>query len=221
MPPVDANMIWAAVAVFLTLLVLVGYLIGKSNFLFRLVAYLFIGVTAGYAVVVILYQLFLPRIIRPLLQGPLLLQILAAVPLVLGLLLLAKLSPRLAGLGNIPMAYLLGVGAAVLMGGALFGTLMGQVRASAAPFGSPNQFLEGAFTLVGTICTLAYFSYGARSKANQAPRRPVLVDLLGKVGQVFIAITLGAVFAGVFSASIVALVERLGFILSFIRDYLL
>jgi hypothetical protein len=39
-----------------------------------------------------------------------------------------------------------------------------------------------------------------------------VVELLARIGQIFIAITLGALFAGIFAASITALIERLDFI---------
>jgi hypothetical protein len=80
-----------------------------------------------------------------------------------------------------------------------------------------NQFmrlLEGGILLVGTIGTLIYFQFGARARGSQLPQRARIVDLLGSVGQVFIAITFGALFAGVFATALTALVNRV----SFLRD---
>jgi len=51
--------------------------------------------------------------------------------------------------------------------------------------------------LVGTITTLVYFHFGAKATAG-GPQRSKLVIWLGWIGQVFIAITLGVLFAGVF-----------------------
>jgi hypothetical protein len=47
-----------------------------------------------------------------------------------------------------------------------------------------------------------------------------LVTTLGWIGQVFIAITLGVLFAGVFAAAMTALIERLSFIWSFLAKLL-
>ena len=47
---------------------------------------------------------------------------------------------------------------------------------------------------------------------EQAPSRPLFVETLAQVGQLFLAVTLGSLFAGVFSAAITALIERLDFI---------
>jgi hypothetical protein len=66
---------------------------------------------------------------------------------------------------------------------------------------------------VGTVATLLYFQYGATKRADQPPTRPAAVELLAQVGRVFIAITLGALFAGVFSAALAALIERMDAIL--------
>jgi hypothetical protein len=124
------------------------------------------------------------------------------------------------------MALLVGVAAAVAIGGAVFGTLLGQVQGSIQDFNfaqpsatSPFlQVIEALLVLVGTVCTLAYFQFGARVKNEQPPSRPALVESLARVGSGFLAITLGALFAGVFSSTITALVERLDFIQKFISS---
>jgi hypothetical protein len=79
--------------------------------------------------------------------------------------------------------------------------------------------LAGGYVLVGAVSTLAYFQFTTRSKPGTpvvdeettAPRATPL-ELLAKIGQIFIGITLGAMFAGVYTAAISAMVERLIFI---------
>jgi hypothetical protein len=73
--------------------------------------------------------------------------------------------------------------------------------------------------LAGTLTTLVYFHYGARSTPD-GPQPGRLVKVLGLIGQVFIAITLGVLFAGVFAAAMTALIERLNFIWSFLAKLL-
>ncbi|HSV86097.1 MAG TPA: hypothetical protein VLH85_05950, partial [Levilinea sp.] len=114
MQPVD--LIWTVVGFVLTLMVF-SYLFG-DNPLFRLATYLFVGVSAGFSAVMVIYHVLMPRLLFPFLEGSFGLQAgLVIVPLVLGLLLVMKLSPRLTRAGEIPMAYLVGVGAAVIIGG--------------------------------------------------------------------------------------------------------
>ncbi|HEX9013119.1 MAG TPA: hypothetical protein VF813_06375, partial [Anaerolineaceae bacterium] len=150
------------------------------------------------------------------------------VPLALSLLLLTKLIPRLARVGNISMAFLVGVGAAAVIGGAVLGTLIPQGAAAAGQFnvraapGSPGfLLLDALVALVGTIATLFYFYYGTRplpgspagsgdtGESGEVSQRSRPVELAAQIGQVFLAITLGAVFAGVFSSALAALIERL------------
>jgi hypothetical protein len=73
--------------------------------------------------------------------------------------------------------------------------------------------------LIGTSTTLAYFHFGTRP-TPLGQQRSKLVSIMGWVGQIFIAITLGALFAGAFSAALVALIERANFIWTFLAKLL-
>jgi len=75
--------------------------------------------------------------------------------------------------------------------------------------------------LVGTVATLSYFHFGRKRKSTieeEMEKRPAILEGLSKVGQVFIGISLGAVFAGVFSSSLLALIDRILFIGQFITN---
>ena len=50
--------------------------------------------------------------------------------------------------------------------------------------------------------------------------RPFILESLSKVGQVFIGISLGALFAGVFSTALLALINRLIFMAQFVMGLL-
>ncbi|MRR28755.1 hypothetical protein EG834_00095 [bacterium] len=216
----SADLLWMFVSFILTLMVF-SYLFG-DNALFRFVSALFIGATTGYFFVILVFQVVLPRLVAPILNG----SVITLVPLLLSGLLILKLSPKLAKFGNISMAYLVGTGAAVAIGGALLGTLFGQIKGTLTAFdtlqnasGSSPIFLilEGMFMLVGTIATLVYFNFGARNTTHKGAQRGWLSAVFAWIGQFFIAITLGAVFAGVLTAAITALVERSDFILQSIN----
>lgn len=214
---------------FLTLVVLL-YLIVGDNALFRLVSYTFIGVASGYLTILIIFQVLLPRLAILLASAEPVLIAIGAVEIILGLMLLLKIWPRTSFLGSFPMAILVGIGAAVMIGGAIFGTLFGQIRGAVGMFDMRQEglplvrLLEGAFILVGTISTLAYFQFSVRSK-NTLPdqeakaRRSPTLEALAVIGQGFIGITLGAMFAGVYTAAITALIERVGFIFDFVLRF--
>jgi hypothetical protein len=219
-----ADLVTATISFLLTLMIL-SYLIG-DNPLFRLAVYIFVGVSAGFAAAVVWWQVLFPRLLLPLLTGSFFERLFSLVALLLGVLLMMKLSPRTAALGNPSIAFLVGVSAAVAVGGAVMGTIIPQTQASIDVFalpGSGDFWLEriifGSITLAGTIMTLAYFHFGAKSTPD-GPKRSKLVIVMSWIGQIFIAITLGVLFAGVFAASMTALIERLNFIWSFFAKIL-
>jgi hypothetical protein len=47
----------------------------------------------------------------------------------------------------------------------------------------------------------------------------MLVESLARIGQVFIGITLGALFAGVYASALTALMERIGFLFNVIANF--
>lgn len=206
---------------FLLTVMILSYLFGDNPF-FRVAVYLFVGVSAGYAAAIAWWQVLWPRLIDPLLNGSAGERIFALVALILGILLLMKISPRTARLGNPVMAYLVGVGAAVAVGGAVLGTIFPQTQASinvmdvsTAGEHLAERLIFGFFMLVGTVTTLAYFHFGAKSTPT-GPKRNKLVTILGWIGQFFVAITLGALLAGVLSAAMTALIERINSLSEFI-----
>lgn len=205
-------------------LMLFSYLIG-DNLLFRIATYLFVGVSAGYIGVIAWWQVLWPRLVQPLISGTMIEQALLALPMLGAVLILMKVSPRLTKLGSPAMAYLVGVSAAVAIGGALTGTLFPQMAATINAFDlqaamARNITLEavfnGAFILAGTVTSLAYFHFGAKAKSDGSVRRNGLVESLAWFGRIFIAITLGVIFAGVYAAALTALIERISSILNFI-----
>ena len=222
MPATD--LVWMLVSFVLTILVF-SFLLG-DNPIFRLVLAILVGTTAGYLAVVLIQQVISPKLLRLIMSGN---YILAAVPLILCFLLFMKLFPRFSRVGNISMAFLVGAGAAVVIGGAVFGTLVTQVSASISQFSSWDMlgkgdglidFFEAGLIFLGTIASLLYFQFTLRQKKDGTATQPVWFYSIRTVGKFFIVITLGAMFAGVFSASITALVQRLAYLWNSIRIFI-
>jgi hypothetical protein len=210
----------------LTLMVF-SYLLG-DNPLFRMAVYIFIGVSAGFVSAVIARQVIYPQLIRPLLLQQNLVAL--VIPLILSLLLLTKIFPRAGGAGSPVMAFLVGIGAAVAIAGAVSGTLIPQFIAVLDPFHLPKgisfqdfleQIGEGSVMFIGTVTSLAYFHFGVKAVSQGvAGKRNKAISIFALVGQVFIAITLGVLFAGAYAASVTALIERMYFIRNFIMSFL-
>jgi len=215
------ELISGAIGLILTLLIF-SYLIG-DNPLFRSAIYIFIGVSSGYAAVAVWHYVLLPKLFQPLASSTNPSQLVfLVIPLVLSVSLLAKLSPRIAWLGSFAMALLVGVGAATALSGAVVGTLIPQSRAAMNAFASPNFFdlIEGAVMLAGTVLTLIYFQFSAKRAADGSVKRNVIIEILAWGGRVFIAITFGVLFAGVYMAALTAMLERLSSVINFVKPLL-
>ena len=225
---IPPDLITAGISFIITLLIL-SYLFG-DNPLFRATVYIFVGVAAGYVAAVAWNEIILPLLLQPIFSGAVLvnpaLAASLAIPLLGSILLLFKISPRLSHLGQLPMAYLVGVGAAVTIGGALLGTLFPQITATFDNFNvslaverntnAAFMILNGAAILIGVVGTLAYFHFGASQKTDGSVRRNIVVSSLSWVGRVYIAVTFGVLFAGVYMAALTALIERMDSLRSFI-----
>jgi len=226
------NLLTGAISFLFTLLIF-SYVIG-DNPLFRGAAYIFVGVSSGYIAVVAVWQVIMPHLIYPLLSAAAARTLFnLEVILPLGLILLGGLMlilPRQAVLGRIPLAFIVGVGVAVTLIGALGGTLIPQVMstinaldmnaAAARGIGLIEAAVNGAIILAGTILTLVYFHFGARQKPDGSMRRLGLIEALAWGGRIFIGIALGTVFAGIYSAALTALIERISSLINFILGLL-
>ena len=215
--PID--LISGAIGFLLTVMVF-SYLIG-DNPLFRIAVYLFIGVASGYAAAVIVNNVLFTKFQSLPLNDPTQLAI-GLIPFLFAVTLLAKLSPRLSWLGTFAMAVLVGVGAATALGGALAGTLIPQAGAAMEAMNSRSllDLLQGGVMLAGTVATLAYFQFGAKRASDGTVKRNAILEALAWLGRIFIAVTLGVLFAGVFMAALTAMIERLSSLIHFVSSLL-
>ncbi len=226
--PGSSNLIAGTVSFLLTLMIF-SYLLG-DNPLFRVAVYVFVGVSAGYVAAVILYQVILADLLVPLFTASLIERLLLIIPLILSVLVMMKISRQLSWLGSPAMAYLVGTGAAVAVGGAVLGTLLPQtlaafnfpsfISAIADRTGAEAQRLAyGLVVALGTISTLIYFQFAAGVQQDGTVSRSRIVEIISWVGRIFIAITFGMLFAGLYAAAMTALIERLNFIINFFGSF--
>ena len=210
----------SAVIGFVLTVMVFSYLIG-DNPMFRIAVYLFIGVASGYAAAVVVQDVLFTKFQSLPLDNPVQLLI-GLIPFFFAATLLAKLSPRISWIGNFAMAVLVGVGAATAVGGALVGTLIPQAEAAMDAFNSRSIFglIEGAVMLTGTVVTLVYFQFGAKRAADGAVKRNAIFETLAWLGRIFIAVTFGVLFAGVYMAALTAMIERLSSIINLVKSLL-
>lgn len=190
------------IAFILTLLVF-SYLLG-DNILYRLAIYVFVGVAAAFTVVVtfesVLLPLFTPQ------AAPLL-----VTALILTGLLLAKPIAGLAPVTNLALAFLIAVGAAVAIVGAVTGTLIPLALST----GQLNQgtLLEGLLVFIGVVATLLYFQTTARRRADGFVQRGPINRVIAGLGELVILVTLGALYGGAILTSLTILTGRIAYLL--------
>ena len=185
---IQPNLITGFLSFLFTLLIL-SYLVG-DNPGFRVAVHIFTGISAGYIVVVAFHSIV--NMFQPLVSGSNLDRILLVFPLILSLLLLGKTTDRFEWMGRPVVAFMVGVGSAAAIGGAVLGTLFPQIVAVSSMFdlrqttnfadtaGNPAllpglfHLITAGFILVGTIVTLIYFQFTVFGKDKLSP------DLLPK-----------------------------------------
>jgi hypothetical protein len=198
-------------------IIIFSYLFG-DNVLFRLAIHIFIGVSSAIVVIVVFYNVIIPQMILPVIGGIRNEQYIFLFPLFLSVLVVLKAFPKVSFLGDPVIAFLVGIGAATAVGGAVNGTIIPQVMASINIF--DDQFMiqgdgflwkgifNGAVFLIGLVSTLAFFHFGAKKQDNLQNQRAGWIERVASLGKVYIGITYGVLFAGVIIASLTALIER-------------
>lgn len=214
---------------FVLTLMVFSYLLG-DNPLFRIAEHLLVGLALGFAWVVAWHSVFLPRVIAVIGNPDRMKALYTLIPLGGGALLLLKgrrtRSRMTLVISSIPLAYLFGVGAAVALGGAIFGTLIPQVEATMLSL-NPADYLadyvpediwapviDAIFIVTGTVCTLLYFTFTARGQSPLGRLRGGLVRAGAGVGRWFLMFTFGALFGSMAMSRIALLVERITFLMN-------
>lgn len=190
-----------------------SYILG-DNLLYRLAVYIFVGLAAGFIAIVTIESVLLPWLRLTVLSGELAQIGPGMIPFLLGALLLVKTSSRLGRLGNLAIAFVIGVGAAVALVGALSGTLL--PLANSAATGVRDGLLEGIIVFIGVASSLVYFQYIARRNPDGTVVRGRVSFLVGTVGQGFIVVTLGALYAAAIITSLTIFSERVAFMVALI-----
>jgi hypothetical protein len=211
----DIDVIGMVVGALLTVAVL-SYLLGDNPF-YRLALHLFVGALVGYSFGVVLRDVVNEMVIAQVPYDPL-----VVIPLTLGMMLVFKFFPKRAYIGNFPVAFLVGVGTAVALGGALLGTLVPQIRATgrAVSDSSVASFRlgvrDGLLIIVGTVCTLMAFTFAAQKRQGLAGVWSGVVRVMGGIGRGFLIIAFGVAFAGALTASLSIFIGRIQYIIDLI-----
>lgn len=173
----------------------------KSNPIQRLIESLYIGVTAGYLLITNLNTAY-KSAIQPLPQDPLLI-----VPIVLGILMYARLSKKYAYLSNYAIAFITAIGIGLSTRTIIQSDIIKQFLNTAIPLFVTNNALGtlGNITIVVTaISTIAYFTYSFEHKGTYGK--------LAKLGISLMMISFGASAANILLSRSARVITMLGYI---------
>lgn len=220
---ITPDLILSFVGLVLTLMVF-SYVFG-DNLFFRVALTVLVAISAGFTTAVLITKVLIPLLINPLSSARGWGWVWAIVPLLLAILVALMIIPRLSKLGKIPLALLIGVFASLTIFGVVRGTLAPQLLSIINKFspqllqnlGQPDwaRIVWAVTVLLGVIAVMVYFQQYTK-KIERNGSRGNLLEGVGSIGQIFIGITLGAVFVTVFSTALIALISRVMWIKDFI-----
>ncbi len=177
-------------------LAIYSFLAGDNPF-YRFAEHLLVGLTIGYTLVVTVKSVIWPEAIQPIARG----EVGAAIPLVLGALILLRLIPRWAGWSRIPLALIVGGGAGVAIPAMLKARVLDQMAATVA--GASTW--SGWFILIGVVTTLTYFVFTRAQTGGWGTS--------ARLGRYFMMAFFGATFAYTVMSRVALLIGRLEFLL--------
>ncbi len=168
----------------------------KDNPLYKLVENVYVGVSAGHALVLGWINIR-DRGIEPLTsKGDW--QVL--VPLALGVLLYTRYSKRIAWLSRFPLAILVGIGTGLALRGTIGSQIVSQVKSTILPLNSVNNIL----IVLGTLGVLTYFFF---SVEHTGALKHVSV-----FGRYIMMVSFGAAFGSTVMGRMALFIGRLHFL---------
>lgn len=202
------------VAAFLTLCIY--SFLYRDNPLYRFAEHLFVGISVGYGIVLSIHQGFIPLAWQPFwaaVTGEAQAGWIKLIPIGIGLLFFARLSPRHAWLVRYPIAILIGVGSGLAIPNVLRAHIFEQTRGTVEPFAaisagtlSPGDTFGAVLMVIGVICTLTYFFFSVEHRGA--------VKWLSKVGIAFLMIGFGSAFGNTVMGRVALLIQRVDFLLN-------
>jgi hypothetical protein len=196
----------------------------RDNPFYKFAEHLFVGVSAGYWMVMGFWSTLWPNAIVKLVPAAARVtdpeavlpdrEPLVLIPLLLGCLMLLRLWPRLAWLGRWPTAFAVGTTLGYNLVRYLRSDFLAQIQAAIAPglviLGADGQVdwastVDQVVLVGGTACGLIYFTYTRGGRGLRGG--------LARSGLVILMIAFGASFAYAVMARVAVLVSRLHFLL--------
>ena len=181
--------------------ILIFSFIWRENMGYRIAEHIFVGVSAGYMVVLALksvYNVGYLGIVEKQQYGMI-------IAIILGLMLYLRYSKSTEIYYRTPIALLIGLGTSLSMRGGIDAMFLKQIRATIIPL---NTF-DNVVLVFGTIFSLYYFFF-------TTPRGGAIVEAPAKLGRYVMMLGFGASYAGTIMSRLALFIDRLNFLLSVI-----
>lgn len=196
------DLVSAWVAAFMTLAIY--SFLYKDNPVYRFAESLFVGLSLGYEIGIVIHRTIIPNLVQKLAADPSRNWYLVIGGLI-GIMLYFRYVPRVSFLGRWALAVYMGYFVGVELMQRLHGDVLPQVRDTMLPLNSFSLgTLQNLLVIIGVLSVLVYFYF---SKPHTGVLRPV-----SRVGVWFIMVCFGASFGYTVMARISLLVGRLTFL---------
>lgn len=179
----------------------------RDNPVYKFCEHLFVGVSAGYWVVLTYFSSIKPNLLDPLF-GHFAANYLLVVPFVLCLFLFSRFFPRGEWLSRWSIAMILGVYPAIRITGFGQSDFVQQISSSILPFWVPGNLAESINNILlvaGLLATLIFFFFSKEHKGAMGG--------VAKVGVYFLMVSFGASYGYTVMARISLLIGRVMFLL--------
>ncbi len=187
----------------------------KDNPFFRFGEHLYVGISMGYTIVRIYYDVMVKSLYTPVMQEGKWWFLIAAI---LGLLVLTRFIPKVSWLSRISFAVIVGFGSGVAIPRIISSNILQQVQGTLKPILNvgPSSFGMAQFNalliLVGVVTVLIYFFFSIEHKGP--------IHGMARIGIYFLMINFGAGFGYTVMARMSLLIGRFDDLILFAsRDY--
>jgi hypothetical protein len=184
----------------------------RDNPLFKIAENLYVGVGLGYSTIMVWHQYMKMEVYNPLLNAPTREALLEAlrmrtIPIILGILLLTRLSRRYAWLSRYAYGLMIGWFSGVYIPFAASSFILRQLEPTVRPLGaSLGQVLGTLAILIGTVSVLFYFFFSVEHKGAGGA--------VSRVGIWFLMVSFGASFGYTVMGRLSLFVGRAKFLLT-------
>ncbi|MBI3801009.1 MAG: hypothetical protein HY268_29050 [Deltaproteobacteria bacterium] len=177
----------------------------KDNPFFKLGEHIYVGVSVGYGLVITYYEVMVKKLYVPMVQQG---NWWLVIPLLLGLLVLARFIPAIAWLSRISFAFIVGVGSGTAIPRQISSFILQQVQGTLKPLmadgGGGVWFtfagLNTLLILVGVVSVLFYFFFSIEHTG--------VVHRVARIGIYFLMVSFGAAFGYTVMARMSLLIGR-------------